>query len=48
METLPTPETHRGASETTRRSHLEHAFAKLGVHTRTEAIARLAALHVSR
>jgi DNA-binding CsgD family transcriptional regulator len=31
-------------SPTTIRSHLEHAFAKLGAHTRTEAIARLGEL----
>jgi DNA-binding CsgD family transcriptional regulator len=31
-------------SPTTVRSHLEHAFAKLGAHTRTEAIARLGEL----
>ena len=31
-------------SPTTVRSHLEHAFAKLGAHTRTEAVARLGEL----
>jgi DNA-binding CsgD family transcriptional regulator len=31
-------------SPATIRSHLEHAFAKLGAHTRTEAIARLGEL----
>jgi DNA-binding CsgD family transcriptional regulator len=35
-------------SPTTVRSHLEHAFAKLGAHTRTEAIARLDELRAHR
>jgi DNA-binding CsgD family transcriptional regulator len=35
-------------SPTTIRSHLEHAFAKLGAHTRTEAIARLGELQAPR
>jgi DNA-binding CsgD family transcriptional regulator len=35
-------------SPTTIRSHLEHAFAKLGAHTRTEAIARLGKLQAPR
>jgi DNA-binding CsgD family transcriptional regulator len=35
-------------SPTTIRSHLEHAFAKLGAHTRTEAIARLDELQAPR
>jgi DNA-binding CsgD family transcriptional regulator len=35
-------------SPATIRSHLEHAFAKLGAHTRTEAIARLGELQAPR
>ncbi len=35
-------------SPTTVRTHLEHAFAKLGAHTRTEAIARLDELQAPR
>ncbi len=34
-------------SATTVRSHLEKAFGKLGAHTRTEAISRLADIHAA-
>jgi DNA-binding CsgD family transcriptional regulator len=43
---MPAPEiaTKLFVSSTTVRSHLENAFAKLGAHTRTEAVAHLARL----